>query len=748
LALFTTTSFPIQALIDQIDLGAIGLPELQRPFVWPNKNVRNLFDSLYRGYPAGFLLFWKIGVDTSLKGIGSKNSHSVPSLAIVDGQQRLTSLYAVFKGEEILRADFKKERIRIAFNPLNQSFEVTDAAIVKDKSYISDISELWKPDLDLFKFAESYISELSKIRSLSDEQISDAKSAINKLKQLPNYQFVGLELSQNVDAETIAEVFVRINGEGKKLNQSDFIMTLMSVFWDEGRSELEKFASDSTKPSVSASSPFNHFIKPAPDQLLRVTVGLALKRARLSNVYSVLRGRDALTGLDDPEKRMQQFALLQSAQVKTLNLANWHHFLSALTLAGYSDERMISSQTAVMYCYVIYLIGIYDYKINKTDMRQAISEFYFMASLTGRYTSSPETRFESDLGLIKDLPDNDAFLSKLSEICGTTLTSDFWTITLPNQLATSAAVSPTLFAYHAALVKLDAFALYSQLKISSLIAPEVKSTRSPVERHHLFPREYLKSIGITDIKQINQIANYALVEWPDNLVIGAKSPSEYVPVFDQKLTANQREKSDFWHALPSFWWLLPYDQFLKDRREKMAKVIHEAWKTLTGNLPSDEPLKLSAIELINAGESDVIEFKSTLRTNLHTQKYDEKMEFAVVRTIAGFLNGQGGTLLIGIADNGDAVGLDFDKFASEDKMSLHLGNLIKDKIGDTYFPYIHSHFDDFQDQRILSVRCEKCAKPAYIRDNTQQRFFVRSGNSTSELTGGSIVEYVKLRFGN
>jgi hypothetical protein len=297
-------------------------------------------------------------------------------------------------------------------------------------------------------------------------------------------------------------------------------------------------------------------------------------------------------------------------------------------------------------------------------------------------------------------------------------------------------------------VKLDAFALYSQLKISSLIAPEVKSTRSPVERHHLFPREYLKSIGITDIKQINQIANYALVEWPDNLVIGAKSPSEYVPVFDQKLTANQREKSDFWHALPSFWWLLPYDQFLKDRREKMAKVIHEAWKTLTGNLPSDEPLKLSAIELINAGESDVIEFKSTLRTNLHTQKYDEKMEFAVVRTIAGFLNGQGGTLLIGIADNGDAVGLDFDKFASEDKMSLHLGNLIKDKIGDTYFPYIHSHFDDFQDQRILSVRCEKCAKPAYIRDNTQQRFFVRSGNSTSELTGGSIVEYVKLRFGN
>jgi hypothetical protein len=108
--------------------------------------------------------------------------------------------------------------------------------------------------------------------------------------------------------------------------------------------------------------------------LIRATVGLSLKRARLESVYSVLRGRDAKTGLDNPEKRAEQFALMQEGQKAALNLANWHHFLSALTLAGYRGEKMISSETAIIYSYVLYLIGISDYGIDKIAMRQAISE--------------------------------------------------------------------------------------------------------------------------------------------------------------------------------------------------------------------------------------------------------------------------------------------------------------------------------------------------------------------------------------
>lgn len=749
MTLFTTTTYPVNSIIDDIDLGTIGLPELQRPFVWPNVNVRNLFDSLYRGYPAGFLLFWKVGAGAGLKGIGTKNEKSVPDLAIVDGQQRLTSLYAVMRGVEVLRANFKKERIRIAFNPLLEKFDVADAAVLKDKNYIPDITELWKPETKLISFAREFIKSISQAREITEAEVERIEEAISKLHNLPQqYQFVALTLSPTVTAETIAEVFVRINGEGKKLNQADFIMTLMSVFWDEGRAELENFAQEATRPAVGQASPFNHFIKPAPDQLLRATVGLGLKRARLENVYSALRGRDAVTGGDNPEKRDEQFALLKAAQHRALNLANWHHFLSALTLAGYRGEKMVSSQTAVIYSYVLYLIGTCDYGIDKGTMRQAIAEFFFMAALTGRYSTSPETRFESDLGQLRGLQGKDAYLAKLQELSATVLTSDYWTITLPAALATSAARSPSLFAYHAALIKLDARALYSPIKITSLIDPAVKGTKAAFEQHHLFPKGYLAKLGIEDLRTVNQIANFAMVEWPENIKIGSKAPAEYVPPLDASLTAQEREQLYFWHALPPLWWQEDYEMFLVERRNRIAKVIRRAWEALcSGGIAHAPAAPPSVAELLASGETDAVEYKSTLRVNLHTKSVDDKMQLAALKTVAGFLNAKGGTLLIGVADDGDILGLDADDFPNEDKMGLHLVNLVRDRIGDVFLPYVHPHFEGEAGKRVLIVRCEKGPKAAFVKDSGQQRFFVRGGNATTELTGGSIVDYVKQRFG-
>lgn len=198
-------------------MGKIGLPELQRPFVWPNVNVRDLFDSLYRGYPAGFLLFWKTGGEGKLKNIGTGPKQAIPELAIVDGQQRLTSLYAVIKGAEVLRANFKKEKIEIAFNPLAERFDVADAAIRKDRSYITNISTIWEAGYNQRQFREAFIKQLAEIRELSDEYKGQIEDAINRLRDLTAYSFTALTLNASVDEQTIAEVFVRINGKGKTL---------------------------------------------------------------------------------------------------------------------------------------------------------------------------------------------------------------------------------------------------------------------------------------------------------------------------------------------------------------------------------------------------------------------------------------------------------------------------------------------------------------------------------------------------
>jgi hypothetical protein len=748
LALFTTSNYPLMALIEDIDLGKIGLPELQRPFVWPNVNVRDLFDSLYRGYPAGFLLFWETGFGSGLKGIGTKNAQAAPKLAIVDGQQRLTSLYAVVKGVEVLRANFKKERIQIAFNPLSGRFDVADAAIRKDKAFIPDISILWQPDFKPSAYRKEFLKQLRDVREISDDEAERIEEAIDHLRNLLHYSFVALTLSSTVDEETIAEVFVRINGKGKALNQADFIMTLMSVFWDEGRAELEAFALAATRPSDGQASPFNHFIKPSPDQLLRATVGLSLKRARLENVYGALRGRDAKTGLDDPERRDAQFALMRDGQKAALNLANWHHFMDALKLAGYRSEKMISSGTTIIFSYVLYLIGLRDYGVDRVTMRQTIAEFFFMATLTGRYTNSPETRFESDLSLIRDLSDGVAFLARLRELCTTTLTGDYWTITLPSQLATSASRSPSLFAYQAALIKLDANALYSPLKISAMVDPAVKGTKAALEQHHLFPRGYLEETGIDDLKQINQIANFAAVEWPANIKIGKKPPSDYVPPLDHAMSADERDRLYGWHALPPLWWELPYHEFLVQRRVRMADVIRQAWELLTvGSAPAAAVAPIAIADLIAGGETGAVEFKSTLRMNLHTGQVDDKIQVSALKTISGFLNAKGGTLLIGVADDGEVLGLDADGFQNEDKLGLHLVNLVKDRIGEVFLPYIHPHFQDENGARVLAIRCEKGPKAAFLKDGNLQRFFVRGGNATTELSGASITDYVKQRFG-
>jgi predicted HTH transcriptional regulator len=179
----------------------------------------------------------------------------------------------------------------------------------------------------------------------------------------------------------------------------------------------------------------------------------------------------------------------------------------------------------------------------------------------------------------------------------------------------------------------------------------------------------------------------------------------------------------------------------------MAQVVREAWKTLVGDTKAEAAAPTSISELIAGGETGAVEFKSTLRTNLHTGQPDEKMHLSALKTIAGFLNAKGGTLLIGVTDNGEVLGLEADGFPNEDKMGLHLVNLIKDRIGDVFLPYVHAHFEDQDAGRVLSVRCERGPKAAFVKDGNQQRFFVRGGNATTELMGASITDYVKQRYG-
>ena len=288
--LYRDTGYTLTHLIEDIKHGNIALPDIQRPFVWKASQVRDLFDSLYRGYPVGTLLFWETGTDTGARQVGGGENDKVAKLLIVDGQQRLTSLYAVLTGRPVLTKSFENKRIRIAFCPSDQAFAVTHAAIRRDPEFIPDINALW--DAGYRPTVREFFKRLEKGRGieLREDEKDELEDRIDRVRDLQNFRFQVIELNTDTDEEQVAEIFVRTNSKAVQLNQADFILTLMSVHWEKGRQQLEAFCRDAVTATVSGPSPKNPFIDPAADQLLRVGVGLAFRRGQLRHVYNILRG--------------------------------------------------------------------------------------------------------------------------------------------------------------------------------------------------------------------------------------------------------------------------------------------------------------------------------------------------------------------------------------------------------------------------------------------------------------------------
>lgn len=581
--IFSSTDYNIGQLISQIQTGSIAVPDLQREYVWKAADIRDLLDSMYKGYPIGYLLLWESqGREDDSRNIGVEDKSTRHNYLIIDGQQRLTSLYAIMTGNEINVKGNKK--VKISFNPLTEKFDVQNASIKRNPEWIADISEVYL-STSIIKIITNYIKSLNENRKnkgeeeLSDVETEKVENSISSLLQLRNYPIGTLIINSNVDEEVVADIFTRVNSGGIKLTENDFILTLISVNDPSLRDNIESFCYENKKSNIK-------LMNLEPKHIIRVAMAYIFKRARLKYAYQVLRGIELKRGLnkiEDINTKKMAFESLRNGLKNVLNIENWNQFIKTIISSGYLTETNITSSNALIATYTLYLIGKYDFKVDTSMLRNLIARWFYIMTLRGKYTSSFETTLQEQLNDLMSLEQTpEEFKNYINKKLKIDSTNDYFEQILPEELVTSATNSPSWNAYLAALNILDVKALFSDLKVSLLFSGALDGTKKSVERHHLFPANYLHKLGITDDKDYNQIANYAYIEWPDNLEISDDEPASYFPIMLNKYVPMERrnELKDI-HALPENWYNMKYTDFLQERRKLMAKVIKKGYETLT-----------------------------------------------------------------------------------------------------------------------------------------------------------------------
>ena len=591
--IFSNTTLTVNQLIEKIDTGELGLPELQRPFIWKDSKVRDLFDSLMHGYPIGYLMLWECPALEKKKSIGvDSHSYDSPKEVIIDGQQRLTSLYAVMKGKKVVNSKFDEKSIIISYNPLQDKFEVGYQATKRDPEWIYNISDVYTTSSS-FKFINTFIKRLAEYRQGKGELLTESEhdiisENINAIVNLKNHTLPVFDIKANAEEEDVSEIFVRVNSGGVSLKQNDFILTLLSLYWDEGRKEIEEFSRESTFPNKGKTTSYNQITTVSAQDLIRVVMAYAFDRARLKYGYKLLRGADFdKRGAVDEELRTQRFDTLKDKLPDVLDVHSWHEFLKAIMNAGYLSGDLILSGNAIYYSYAFYLIAKHRFHASYNENLHLTSLWFYYASLVSLYTGSFESTVENHLNSIKDLTTLEEYKSFILSRVNERLTNDYFDITLVGSegLAVSGKGNNAWNAYVAALNIMDSKILFSKsnLLVSKLFEPGTDGNRKSLEKHHLFPKAFLKAQGYTDVK-INQMANYAFIDWKDNMDILDDAPSIYYPIICEGRSEEEILRMEEENALPHGWEQMPYEAFLVERRKLMSAKIKCAFDILKKNV--------------------------------------------------------------------------------------------------------------------------------------------------------------------
>lgn len=604
---FTNTSITIKGLLGLIEAKDIAIPEIQRPFVWKNSQVRDLIDSLYKGYPTGYIILWK-NPNVKLKDGTMSSGKKV----IIDGQQRITALMTAIAARKVFNSEFKETRVKIAFNPfaamdfLNgnseaEIFAVQTPAHLKSKHWIPDIADIFSSQFSSWTFIPNYISENPEMSG------DNLQNILNKLKGIETTQIGVIELSEKLDIDVVTDIFIRINSKGTPLSQGDFVMSKMAADELHGGNTLRKIIDYFSHLAVVPT--YYEFIKnndtnfattpylsklawlandketvydPGCDDVIRVAFMHKLKRAKLANLVQLLTGRDFETREFREEIVEDTFKQMYEGVLNVISQHNFTQFMIAIKSAGFISSKLVNSNMALDFAYTVHLL-LQESDIPVAERKRIVQKWYVMSVLTGRYSSSPESAFARDIRQITEM----GVLAMLKSIEDATLSENFWQVAIPQNLTMTSTNNPTYLVYLAAQVFFNDTSLLS----SNITVRELINLGGDV--HHVFPKKYLIDNGYTK-NLYNQDGNYAYLDRPVNESIGKKAPKDYFNEALEQCTTKQAicgsiidEKQLYrnltMNCIPSDVFNMDYqdyNRFLEERRSLMADKIRHYYESL------------------------------------------------------------------------------------------------------------------------------------------------------------------------
>lgn len=589
---YSVTPHPIETLLTWVKSGEIAIPEIQRPFVWNTTKVRNLLDSLYQGYPVGYLISWRNPTIRLKDG-----TRSAGKRILIDGQQRVTALMAALLGQEVLTKDYRTVHIRIAFHPVENRFEVSNPAIRKDVSWIDDVTRIFAPDADLFALVDQYIE-----RNPGTDRTRVGK-VLQKVGKIVNNHVGLIELAEDLDIETVTEIFIRVNSEGTPLSQADFAMSKIAVNDTYGGNVLRKaidyfchlavapehysrIEKGDRKFAASEFWPKIRWLKDTTDDLydptytdmLRVAFTSQFGRGKLGDLVALLSGRNFETRAYEEVIVEQSFSKLSEGISAFMNRTHFDRLTMILRSSGFLTSNLIRSQNAVNFAYILYLRGRSE-SLSAHELERLVRRWYVMSILTQRYSGNPETQFDFDIRQIA----SQGLTAYTESVIGNELPDTYWTGMLPQLMDTSSSTSPYFVAYQAAQARLgDRGFLSTDITVRDLLL-------NRGDRHHVFPRKHLQEQGLTR-GRYNQIANFVIAQSEINIAIGDTPPESYFAQLMEQVNGGERRyggivdrkqlrENFIEHCLPER--LIDgdvpnYGDFLAERRRLMALKI-KAW---------------------------------------------------------------------------------------------------------------------------------------------------------------------------